>query len=302
MNLLKLTALACAMALAACADKPMAESAPVAESVTAPAMAATPMDSSKVSASGFESRLQDVLKMPHRSEANRARDKYRHPLETLTFFGLKDTDTVIEITPGAGWYAEILAPLLKGSGSYIAALPDPAKASSERAKEYFGGQNKVLEAAFKANESVMGAPTMALMDGKAPVIGAKGSADMVLTFRNIHNWVGQGTDKAMFKAFFDVLKTGGRLGLTEHRAAPGTDAKVSAESGYMTEAAVMKLALDAGFKLVASSEINANPLDTKDYEGGVWTLPPTLGLGEKDKAKYLAIGESDRMTMVFVKP
>jgi predicted methyltransferase len=303
MKLIKLTAIAAALVLAACADKPVTTAADT-EMAAAPAAAAV-VDSKAADAqkqTGFESRIADVLAMAHRSEANRARDKYRHPAETLSFFGLTETQTVVEISPGGGWYTEILAPLLNERGTYLAALNDPEKASNERAKAYYAKQNAEFEAKFKANPELYGKAAMVLIDAKAPNFGAAGSADLVLTFRNVHNWMGQGAEKNMFKGFFDVLKAGGKLGVTEHRAALGTDPKASAESGYLSEEVVIQLALDAGFVLEAKSEINANPLDTKDYKGGVWTLPPTLGEGEVDKAKYLAIGESDRMTLLFKKP
>ena len=301
MKLIKLTAIAAALVLAACGDKPVTTAADTEKAV---APAAVVVDSKAADAqkqSGFESRIADVLAMAHRSEANRARDKYCHPAETLSFFGLNDAQTVVEISPGGGWYTEILAPLLNERGHYLAALNDPEKASSENAKTYYAKQNAEFEANFKANPELYGKAAMVLIDTKAPNFGPAGSADLVVTFRNVHNWMGQGAEKNMFKGFFEVLKAGGKLGVTEHRAAPGTDPKVSAETGYLSEEVVIKLALDAGFVLEAKSEINANPLDTKDYKGGVWTLPPTLSEGEVDKAKYLAIGESDRMTLLFKK-
>ena len=306
MKLIKLTAIAAALVLTACADKP----APVdskTEMAAAPAASAdhSAMDHSAMDAqksSGFESRIADVLAMPHRSEANRARDKYRHPAETLSFFGLNEAQTVVEISPGGGWYTEILAPLLNERGHYVAAMNDPEKAGNENAKAYYAKQNAEFDTKFKANPELYGKAAMVMIDTKAPNFGPAGSADLVVTFRNVHNWMGQGAEKNMFKGFFDVLKSGGKLGVTEHRAAPGTDPKVSAKTGYLAEEAVIKLALDAGFVLEAKSEVNANPLDTKDYKGGVWTLPPTLSEGEVDKAKYLAIGESDRMTLLFKKP
>ena len=303
MKLIKLTAIAAALVLAACTDAPVTTAADT-EMAAAPA-AAVVVDSTATDAqkqSGFESRIADVLAMAHRSEANRARDKYRHPAETLSFFGLTETQTVVEISPGGGWYTEILAPLLNERGTYLAALNDPEKAANERAKAYYAKQNAEFEARFKASPELYGKAAMVLIDAKEPNFGAAGSADLVLTFRTVHNWMGQGAEKNMFKGFFDVLKSGGKLGVSEHRAAPGTDPKVSAESGYLSEEVVIQFALDAGFVLEAKSEINANPLDTKDYKGGVWTLPPTLGEGEVDKAKYLAIGESDRMTLLFKKP
>jgi predicted methyltransferase len=305
MKVMKLTIIASAsLLLAACGQKeetastesPKADTPPVA---TAPAAAPAP---EQTVSSGFESRLQSVLSMAHRSAAHTARDRYRHGAETLTFFGMKESDTVIEITPGSGYFAEILAPVLRDQGQYIAVLNDPAKAASDRAKEYFAKQNTEFDAKLKAAPEVYGKTTVMLIDPKAPSFGAPASADMVLTFRNVHNWVGNGTDKAMFKAFFDVLKPGGKLGLKEHRATPGTKSETDKDSGYMTEAAVIALATEAGFTLQAKSEINANALDTKDHPEGVWTLPPSLALGDKDREKYIAIGESDRMTMVFVKP
>jgi len=308
MKLFKLSAIAVAFALAACTDKPApVDSNP--QTATAP-VSAVVVDNSAVDqsaldaqkSSGFESRIADVLAMSHRSEANRARDKYRHPAETLSFFGLNDAQTVVEISPGGGWYTEILAPLLNERGNYLAALNDPEKAANDKAKAYYAKQNGEFEAKFKANPELYGKAAMVLIDAKAPNFGPAGSADLVLTFRNVHNWMGQGAAENMFKGFFDVLKSGGKLGITEHRAAAGTDAKLSAETGYLSEDVVIKLALDAGFVLEEKSEINANPLDTKDYKGGVWTLPPSLSQGEVDKAKYLAIGESDRMTLLFKKP
>ncbi len=308
MKLIKLTAIAAAFALTACADKtpPVENKTDMATpAVTAAAIDSSATDNAAMDAqksSGFESRIADVLAMPHRSEANRARDQYRHPAETLSFFGLNDTQTVVEISPGGGWYTEILAPLLNERGHYLAVLNDPEKAGSDKAKAYYAKQNDEFSARFKANPELYGKAAVVLVDTKAPEFGPAGSADLVLTFRNVHNWMGQGAAENMFKGFFDVLKSGGKLGVTEHRAAPGTDAKVSAETGYLSEDAVIKLALDAGFVLEGKSEINANPLDTKDYKGGVWTLPPNLSQGEVDKAKYVAIGESDRMTLLFKKP
>jgi len=210
---------------------------------------------------------------------------------------VKPGDTLIEITPGGGWYADILAPLLNASGHYIAAAATPAKPDGEAAHSI-----AALETTFKDNPSEFGNAKLIQFDPKAPNLGAPGSADKVLTFRNVHNWVMGDTAPAMFKAFFEVLKPGGTLGVVDHRAAAGADFDKIKDSGYLPQDFVIKLATDAGFKLAAQSEINANPKDTKDYPKGVWTLPPTLTLGDQDRAKYLAIGESDRMTLKFVKP
>jgi predicted methyltransferase len=248
------------------------------------------------SASDFTAaQLDEVLAGSWRSAANRARDAYRHPKATLQFFGVRPDRTVIEITPGGGWYAEILAPLLHDNGHYIAAEKLPAADSEARSDD------SALRKKFAADPAHYGNAVIVQFDPKAPVFGAPGSADLVLTFRNVHNWAEAGTAPAMFKAFFAVLKPGGVLGVVDHRAADGASLAAVKSSGYLPTDYVVKLATDAGFALDESSEINANPKDTRDYPKGVWTLPPTLALGDKDKAKYQAIGESDRMTLRFVK-
>ncbi len=242
------------------------------------------------------SRLDQVLTGDWRSPENRARDVYRHPKATLQFFGLRPDQTVIEITPGGGWYSEILAPLLHDNGHYIAAVQKP-KEDGEARRDVTALREK-----FAGNPARFGKAQILEFDPKAPVFGAPGSADMVLTFRNVHNWVMADTAPAMFKAFYAALRPGGVLGVVDHRAADNANVDAIKESGYLPTGFVVKLATDAGFKLEEQSEINANPKDTKDYPKGVWTLPPTLTLGDQDKAKYLAIGESDRMTLRFVKP
>jgi len=245
----------------------------------------------------FTAKIDQVLAGTWREPANKARDQYRHPKQTLEFFGLKPGMSLIEISPGGGWYTEILAPLLKGDGSYTAATPKPSRPEGEAARD-----KSSLGAKFAGDSANYGAVEVVEYDSKAPNLGAPGSADMVVTFRNVHNWVVADTASAMFKAIFQVLKPGGVLGVTDHRAAAGTELEKVKKLGYLPEDLVIKLATDAGFKLEAKSEINANPKDTKDYEKGVWTLPPTLELGDKDREKYVAIGESDRMTLKFVKP
>lgn len=256
------------------------------------AAAATPAPSSNLRHEQFATVLKGDWRVPQ----NAARDQYRHPEETLQFFGLRDDQTVIEITPGNGWYSELLAPLLKDKGHYVAAIVDPsfsdyAKKSADSLKQKYAAD----PAHYGKVEVVAYAP-------KAPVFGKPGSADTVLTFRNVHNWVDAGNEAATFKAFYDVLKPGGTLGVVDHRAKPGTTAKDNEKNGYLPTDYVVKLAQAAGFTLAGESEVNANPKDTKDYPDGVWTLPPALVKGEQDKAKYLAIGESDRMTLRFIKP
>jgi len=245
----------------------------------------------------FEHKLDTVLAGDWRSAKNKARDQYRHPKQTLEFFGVNDKQTLIEIYPGGGWYAEILAPLLKDNGHYTAAILKPKESSGEAADDERGIRGK-----FKADPAHFGAAKIVEFDSKNAVLGTPASADVVLTFRNVHNMTDEGSEVSMFKGFFDVLKPGGVLGVVDHRAAKGADPAKLKESGYLPEEFVIKLATDAGFKLAAKSEINANPKDTKDYPKGVWTLPPTLTLKDKDREKYLAIGESDRMTLKFVKP
>ena len=251
------------------------------------------------SAQDAASLIDRAMTGGHRAEANKARDKYRHPKETLLFFGLDPAMTVVEITPGRGWYTEILAPVLKEKGEYYAAVGAITEKSPDFAKQndsYYRGMLAAAPDLFgKTQFSVMTPPDIQV----APA----GSADLVLTFRNVHNWAKAGTADAMFKAFFTALKPGGALGVVEHRAKPGTPFQQQIDSGYMTEAYVIEAAQKAGFKVDNKSEINANPRDTKDYPGGVWTLPPNLrNVAEADKPKFLAIGESDRMTLKFVKP
>jgi predicted methyltransferase len=242
------------------------------------------------SASDFTAgQLDAVLAGSWRSAANKARDVYRHPKATLQFFGLQPDQTVIEITPGAGWYSEVLAPLLRDNGHYIAAVTD----NNAEAKQDVAA----LRAKFAADPTQYAKTSIATFNPQAPVFGPAGSADMVLTFRNVHNWAMAGTAQAMFKAFYAVLKPGGVLGVVDHRAAPGATLDSVKGSGYLPTDYIIKLATDAGFKLDGQSEVNANPKDTKDYPKGVWTLPPTLTLGDQDRA----IGESDRMTLRFVK-
>jgi predicted methyltransferase len=239
-----------------------------------------------------QSALDAAIAGSWRLPSNRARDVYRHPAATLTFFGVQPQQTVIEIVPGGGWYSEILGPLLNDHGQYVAALFKPSSAGAERSVA-------ALKQKFSADPAHYGKARIVEIDAKTPVLGPAASADRVLTFRNVHNWTDDDTAAAMFKAFFAVLKPGGVLGVVDHRAGAGATAQ---DSGYLRTEDVIKLATDAGFKLDGSSEVNANPKDTKDYPKGVWTLPPTYALGDQDKAKYQAIGESDRMTLRFVKP
>lgn len=295
---------ALALVLAACGgnpEPPKPAAAPEAPKAAEPAPPAQPAAAPSETAS-WDARQNQVLAGQWRSEENKARDAYRHPRETLAFFGLKAGMNVVEITPGGGWYTEILAPLLKGQGKLTAAIVDPATAASEGTKNYLDKSNAKYKEKLAADPEHYGEVSVREFPMNAPAFGDPGSADLVLTFRNVHNFMAWNDDAAVFKAAFDVLKPGGVLGVTDHRAAPGTALEKTKESGYIPEDYVIKLATDAGFALAEKSEINANPKDTKDHEKGVWTLPPSFALGDKDKDKYSAIGESDRMTLKFVKP
>lgn len=243
--------------------------------------------------------LDRALTGEYRSETNRLRDKYRHPRETLLFFGLRPDMTVVEIWPGGGWYSEILGPVLRERGKYYLAhyaIENPKVAGWQREVREKQQATVARQAALYGNPvfTSFGPP-------EHLAIAPAGSADLVLTFRNVHNWSSQRADQAAFQAFFDALKPGGILGVVEHRARPGTSFERMVKTGYMTEAYVIGLAEKAGFKLVEKSEINANPLNTTDHPNGVWTLPPMMR-GRLDPEKYAAIGESDRMTLKFRKP
>jgi predicted methyltransferase len=261
-----------------------------------PALAAGAMVA-PAQAQDVEALIDQAMTGSHRSDANKARDKYRHPKETLLFFGLKPNMTVVEITPGAGWYTEILAPVMRG-GVYYAAIFQITEKSSETQRN----NDRIFRAKLAGDADRYGKVQLSVLAPNAIQVAPAGSADMVLTFRNVHNWAKAGTADAMFKAFYDALKPGGILGVKDHRAKPDMPFEKQIESGYMTEVWVIETAQKAGFKLENKSDINANPKDSKDHPSGVWTLPPTLRLGEKDREKYLAIGESDRMTLKFVKP
>jgi len=244
--------------------------------------------------------LDAVLAGPQRSAENRARDVYRHPAETLAFFGLKPNQHVVEVWPGGGWYAEILAPFLRESGRYTAAA---FVTKGSEVPKWRVDMVASLRERFEAEPAVFGNPAITELGIPGSWTAAPSeSADLVLTFRNVHNWLKGDYERRMFEAFYKALKPGGVLGVVEHRAKPGTPLEKMIASGYVTEALVIERAEAAGFKLDGRSEINANPKDSTDHPEGVWTLPPSLRLGDVDRGKYVAIGESDRMTLRFVKP
>jgi len=254
------------------------------------------MDHSKLDPAATKA-LTAAVDGTQRSDANRARDTYRHPVETLSFIGVKPTDTVVELWPGGGWYSEILAPYLADQGKLIAATP--AGRGTESMAKRLDANPALYGKVERANF-----PTVLGGTGVAP-----GTADVVLTFRNVHNWkMGYmqpekaDYSEAAFREIFAMLKPGGVLGIEDHRLPETASADRERDSGYIKVSTVRALAEKAGFKFDGASEVNANPKDTTEWPKGVWTLPPSLALGDVDKAKYQDIGESDRMTLRFVKP
>jgi predicted methyltransferase len=247
--------------------------------------------------------LRTAVTSALREPANRARDPARHPFETLQSFELRPDQNVIEIAPGAGWYTEILAPFLRERGHLAVALyVDEAPVPTQNDAK-FAAAHQRFEAKFATHPDRYGTITVGeLRAGVLTGVGPAGSADAVLTFRNIHNWIASGHFDATLSAFYAVLKPGGVLGVEEHRAAPGTTLEQIVASGYVPEAYVVEHARAAGFVLVSRSEVNANPRDTKDHPNGVWSLPPTLRGGDAGREHFVAIGESDRMTLTLRKP
>lgn len=244
--------------------------------------------------------LKAAINGSQRSPDNVKRDTYRHPYETLTFFGIRPDMTVVELSPGGGWYTEILASYLRERGKLVAAgaTPDSKAPNVARAGERFKQK-------LDANPAAFGKVQLGAFEPGNGVFSyaPKGSADMVLTFRNVHNWTNEGDArlKEVFKSVHDALKPGGVFGVVDHRLPASKPQDATASSGYVHEAYVIRLAEAAGFKLMAKSDVNANPKDTADHKGGVWALPPTYGNKDADREKYAAIGESDRMTLKFVK-
>ncbi|MEM7016712.1 MAG: methyltransferase [Pseudomonadota bacterium] len=250
-------------------------------------------------AGDVKAKLAKLADGEHRSEAYKARNASRNPTETLAWFGLKPHMTVVEISPGGGWYTEILAPFLKEKGTFYAAHNNP-----ESSSEYARKSAAKFREKLAANADIYGNVKVTVLELPDHTEAAPaGSADMVVTFRNVHSWMRRDSAEGMFKVMYSMLKPGGVLGLVTHRAGPEGAPAPKGQAGYVEQADVLKFAEAAGFKLADSSEINANPKDTKDHPGGVWSLPPNYRkVEEADKAKYTAMGESDRMTLKFMKP
>jgi predicted methyltransferase len=241
--------------------------------------------------------IQAAMASKHRKPGHDARDKQRHPLETLEFFGFKPNMTVLEYGPGEGWYTELLAPSLASKGKLLATNGDPKGPVDERSTFYAQRVQGFLDTSPEAYGKV----EVVTVDGKAPKLGLDSKVDLVLLMRGMHGMVNSGKLDEWLKEIHTALKPNGVLGVEQHRAAPTATAEESAKKGYLPEKWVIEKVEAAGFKFVAKSEINANPKDTKDYAEGVWALPPTFALGDKDREKYAAIGESDRMTLKFTK-
>jgi predicted methyltransferase len=251
--------------------------------------------SSAVHAAGSGPTLAAVVADPARTASAVARDAARHPVEELTFLGLTPSMTVVELWPGTGYWTEILGPYLAGRGHYIVALP--ARGDEE--------DQAILQrwhARIAAQGSRLGAITETTLGTGQFNIAPVGSVDLIVTFRNLHNWLSSGYADQALAACFSALKPGGILGIEDHRGRSDRPQDPKAADGYLREDYAIEMVKRAGFELVGRSEINANPKDTKDWVDGVWTLPPTLSQGDKDRDRYVAIGEADNFVLKFRKP
>jgi predicted methyltransferase len=252
-----------------------------------------------------DEELRAALAATARTDKEKARDQHRHPRETLEFFGLADDMRVVELWAPSGFYTAILAPVLHDRGRLTVTLLDPAcnyPALDTELRRLQGEASQRLLDRLDQSPSLYGGVERIVMKPPEFSFGHDGSADMVLTFRNVHNWIQEDCEDAVFSAVYRVLKAGGVFGVVDHRGVHGLTRQQIKDTGYVPEDFMLAVATKAGFRLAARSEINANPKDTKDYPAGVWTLPPTYELKDKDRDKYTAIGESDRMTLKFVKP
>jgi len=266
----------------------------------APLWSATTSAAAADAANTEDALLRAALAGPQRSAANRAREAARHPYETLRFFGLRPEQTVVEVSPGGGWYTEILAPYLRERGHLYA-----AHYARDAATDYQRKGRASFDAKLAADPAVYDRVKVGAQPGAGRGfvdIALPGEVDLVLTFRNVHNWIEAGHLQGSLQAFFDLLKPGGVLGVEEHRAAPGTTLPQIIKTGYVPQEWIVEQARAVGFDFGGSSEVNANPKDTKDHPHGVWSLPPSLRGGDVDRARFVAIGESDRATLRLIKP
>jgi predicted methyltransferase len=247
-------------------------------------------------AAAADAALQAAIANPKRTPAFVKRDAIRHPQEELEFFGLRPDMTVVEVSPGGGYWTEILAPYLKAAGTYYAAVPPPKDPEAPAP-----GKDK-FRLKLTADPDLYGKITLTELGLDHFTVAPAGTVDLIVTFRNLHNWINAGYAPAALNGFYRALKPGGILGIEDHRARNDVPQDPKAENGYVRQDYTIELAKKAGFEFVGSSEINANPRDTKDWPKGVWTLPPTLALKDQDRDKYIAIGEADNYVLKFRKP
>ena len=278
---------------------------------TTPPTVDTPPTAAETTAEATPPSLADIAAGDWRTAEEKARDAWRHPVETLTFFGIEPDDTVIEIWPGNGWYTNILAPYLNtAGGKLIVAQFDPAVFDDPERSARVAQRIDDFMAVYAADPETFGALELSTFSAKSGPLAPEGSVDAVLTFRNIHNWMGGDYSDKFFRDAYAALKPGGVLGVVEHRLPSSSEQDPRASTGYVHEDFVKALAAAAGFEFVEASEINANPADTADHPFGVWTLPPVSTTTDRDGNSvegfdpevYKAIGESDRMTLKFIKP
>ena len=282
--------LATGFLLAACASSPVAT------------MDDPPPPAAVTDAPTADDALLQTIQGSHRSADHQARDRFRHPYETLQFFGIKPDHCVVELWPGGGWYAEILAPYLKDNGHYIAGH-FYLQSNIRSAEPYLNSRRKFDQWVSSTPELFGRAEVVDFQPTESVGLPDDGRVDMVLTFRNAHNWMKDGVLEQGLAAVYTALKPGGVFGVVDHRADPQAPIDPQARNGYVNQADFIEQAKAVGFRLEASSEINANPKDTANHPNGVWTLPPRLRVpDDEDPGKYLAIGESDRMTLKFFKP
>ena len=259
-------------------------------------VAATALAAACASAPVADAELERLVRAPHRTPANVVRDPHRHPLETLAFFGVRPDSVVVEVLPGsAGYYMELLAPYLAGKGRYVAASRD------ELAPPQYLADHQKLLGRLAAQPALYGTVVVTKFNAGRHEIAPAGSADFVLTFRNLHNWMERGEVEGALQAFHRALKPGGILGVVDHRGRTDLSQEAQMKGGYVREDVAIALVEKSGFELLGRSEVNANPRDTKDHPAGVWTLPPSYRLKDQDRAKYAAIGESDRFTLKFAR-